>query len=509
MDTERKRRLDVFRGICAGRLCGVGLPLTEQKQGTKDFPSTEQKQGTKDFPMLNNAPYNYTPYTPRAPRAPRVVPRAPPLFDPPNDTLTTLFDPPTNLTKLFERREDPKTLQHKFPDKAIPQTRTRIFAPPPDTLKTEFDPPTNLTKLFETPPLFDIPLGCPPCAVCVCTDQQRPKTLQDQFPYTEPPTGSLFINAPPPLPDTPVPPIIDPNPPDDPPPPPPPGPPPPPPPPPPQQCPNFHPDHSIPGKASQADTVRSITAYINGKGFRHDPDGIPWIARASWIPWDGVTTINPCTSTKAQLMAFIFPTPGGINTMRGLRERFYAINPFVDNSNPTVAEIENWNIETIRHFRRLLGFSQATHPVYNDKCTYLKAAWAEERARTSYWDASYPGTLNGAAGPCTLPYSSNAHCGASFLPSPADQQPYLCPSTMAACTVTAGAEGIQNNNTDIPWGIKMGRIIGNFLGTDGIGAHTGPFVGREFFGSAWYITSNPAVTVFRGKWTGNLAPTCP
>jgi hypothetical protein len=283
-----------------------------------------------------------------------------------------------------------------------------------------------------------------------------------------------------------------------------------PPPPPPSQCPNFHPDHSIPNKMSQADTVRAITAYVNSKGFRHDPDGIPWIPRGNWIPWDGVTTYNPCTSTKAQLMAGIFPPPGGVNTMRVLRERFYQVNPFADTANPTVAEIENWNIEVIRHFRRLLGFSQATHPVRNDKCTYLKAAWAEERCRTNYWSASYPGTQDGAAGPCTQPVSSNCHCGASFLLDPVDQVPYLCPPTMAACTQTPGAEGISNHNTDIPWSVKMSRIIGMYLAADGIGNHTGPFVGRSLFGSAWYINpTKPGSLVVRTKWSGNLAPTCP
>jgi hypothetical protein len=209
-------------------------------------------------------------------------------------------------------------------------------------------------------------------------------------------------------------------------------------------------------------------------------------------------------------MAGIFPRPGGVNTMRGLRERFYQVNPFANNTNPTVAEIENWNIEVIRHFRRLLGFNETTHPVGNDKCTYLKATWAEERARTNYWSAQYPGRLDSASGPCTLPFSSNAHCGASFLLSPSDQAPYLCPSTMAACTATSGAEGIANHNTDIPWGVKMGRIIGQYLAADGIGGHTGPFVGRPLFGSAWYINpTNPASLAVRTKWNGKLAPTCP
>jgi hypothetical protein len=368
----------------------------------------------------------------------------------------------------------------------------------------------------ETPysrPVSEQPAPPPPVQTPIVTNNPSKygdgrNSLKDQFPYPVPPAPSSFIGNTPQIPDTPIPPNPSQNPIDD-----PPDVVPPPAPPPPVQtptCPSLHPDATIPGKRSQADEVRAQTTYANNKGSRHDPDGIPWITPGMWTPWDGVTTINPCTSTKQQLMDFIFPKPGGgsnVNTMRGLRELFYQVKPFADNQNPTVAEIENWNIEVIRHFRKLLGFSQATHPVSNHKCTYLRAAWAEERARSNYWTTAYPGTLDGKAGPCTIPYGPNEHCGASFLPSPADQAPYLCPNTMAACTAMSGAEGVSSINTDIPWAIKIGRIIGQYLGTDGIGAHTGPFVGREYFGSAWFV--NEGSTLARTKWSGNLAPTCP
>jgi hypothetical protein len=255
-----------------------------------------------------------------------------------------------------------------------------------------------------------------------------------------------------------------------------------------------HPEHtSVPNKLSQANMVRARTAYVSKLGLRHDPDGITWMGRDGWIPWDGVTTYNPCTMTKQQLFDSIFPPPNRVNSMRGIRELFYQVKPFADNSNPTVSEIENWNIEVIRHFRRLLGFNQSTHPVRNDKCMYLKAGWVEERARTNYWSATYSGTLESADGPCTIPYSRNA-----------------LSSNMGPCSAGGGAEGVSNIKTDIPWAIVMSRIIGQFLASDGIGAHTGPFVGRELFGSAWYQDmGNPAIMVARTKWSGNLAPTCP
>lgn len=333
-------------------------------------------------------------------------------------------------------------------------------------------------------------------------------SLKDMFPYPVPPAPSSFVGSTPPVPDIPVPPQPSQNPVDD-----PPDqvtPPPVIPPPPTATCPSLHPSNTVPGRMSQVDEVNAQTAYVNSKGQKHDPDGITWITPGMWTPWDGVTTINPCTSTKQQLLAFIFPKPGGgfnVNTMRGLRELFYQVQPFADYQNPTVAEIEAWNIEVIRHFRRLLGFNETTHPVSNHKCTYLKAAWAEERARTNYWTSTYPGTLDSADGPCTTPYSSNEHCGAGFLPSATDQIPYLCPNTMSPCTAMSGAEGVSNINTDIPWAIKLGRIIGQYLASDGIGGHTGPFVGRQYFGSAWFV--NGGSTLARTKWSGALAPTCP
>jgi hypothetical protein len=381
--------------------------------------------------------------------------------------------------------------------------------PKVDDIPTSDDPKIDGDDRTDPFDLGPKPTNDPPPPTIIPPTAEPPPTmtLQEEFPFPKLVPGPTFLGTPPIPKDTDVPPNIDPNPIDD---PSPPMPPPIPPPPPTTQCPSMHPDYtSVVGGKSQAQQVRDITAAVNAKGFRHDPDGIPWIPRSSWVPWDGVTTINPCTSTTAQLMAFIFPKPGGVHTMRGLRERFYEVNPFKDNSNPTVAEIEDWNIETIRHFRRLLGFNQTTHPVYNNKCMYLRAAWSDERARSNYWTSNgYPsGTLDGSTGPCTVPFSSNAHCGGGFILNAADQTPYLCPPTMAPCTASGGAEGIQNINTDIPWGIKMSRIIGSFLNSDGIGAHTGPFIGREYFGSSWYV--NGGTTIFRGKWTGKLAPTCP
>jgi hypothetical protein len=86
--------------------------------------------------------------------------------------------------------------------------------------------------------------------------------------------------------------------------------------------------------------------------------------------------------------------------------------------------------------------------------------------------------VESADGPCTILYSLNTHCGASFLPNPANQAHYLS-ANMGPCSAGGGMKGVSNIKTDIPWAIFLGRIIGQYLATDGIGGHTGPFVGRD------------------------------
>ena len=272
-------------------------------------------------------------------------------------------------------------------------------------------------------------------------------------------------------------------------------------------CPSMHPTHSFPGVLSQAGQVEQITQALkaDGKLRGHDPDGIHWLGRNDWVSWkkgvDSPMTPTPSNSGRGgALYKFIFPTP---NHMRGLRDRFYEVRPFADNMNPTVAEIENWNVEVIRHYRSLMGFNDTTHPVSNNKCDYLKAAWSTERFHTDKWNALYPGEpSNPERGPCALPFDRNAHCGGGFIPQPQHQAPYLCPSAMPPCTRANQTEGTQNAKM-VPWSIMLSRVIHSFYASDGIGAHTGPFAGRQFFGTSWWRTGDNVV--FRGKWSGNNA----
>jgi hypothetical protein len=247
-----------------------------------------------------------------------------------------------------------------------------------------------------------------------------------------------------------------------------------------------------------------------------DPDGVTWIPFSSWIPWDGVTTVDPRTVTTAQLCAWVRPTA---NTIRGLRERFYEVNPFADNTAPTVKEIEDWNLEVIRHVRRLLGI---TIPVKYNARLMLECVWSDERKSTEVWDATYPNETSpgdSTSGQCvwndfTL---ANSHCGDGFFPLSAidrdmytSQSPYYnnttaYPELISYTNRYAQTTGLSTVNTNIPWSVKFARIITTWICSEGYIGHPGPFINpisaREEVGISWRIDpSNPALTGFRGKW---------
>ncbi len=239
----------------------------------------------------------------------------------------------------------------------------------------------------------------------------------------------------------------------------------------------------------------------------HDPDSITWITAAQWkaAEWDGTTIYNPATMSRADFAAAICPSG---DRVRGIREVFYKHKPFADNSNPTKAEVDEWHRIAINHVRALVGYTAEDRQVKKDHCMFARASWGDERKFTTRWDTKYPGVLGSAAGPCVG--STNAHCGASFIPDAADQAAYL-PAGHAACTETQGAEGVFSaSKSNIPWSIKWSRSFCSTVGTEGFwGGHTGPWYHREKVGLSFWdaeASNNNSNAVLRAKWTGNLAP---
>lgn len=280
------------------------------------------------------------------------------------------------------------------------------------------------------------------------------------------------------------------------------------------------------------DTIKEIQKVPSVTS--QDPDGIGWIRSSDWVPWDGIPLdIFNREPTKQQLCKFL--APKSRNAMRGLRERFYQVNPFKDVSNPTIEEIDAWNLEVIRHFRCLLG---VTTPVWGDARLQLESRWADERKMTNYWDVKYPDKMNCNGGSCqgwrdgpcgvapdNIKDVAGGHCGASFWPDKTDRDLYIAnaynndfvkyPELAVYNERRSKAEGLNVINGDIPWSIKLSIIIMKWACDEGLKGHTGPYVGdgritgkpdRTHVGMSWWHLNTPGKggqLGYRGKWASN------
>jgi hypothetical protein len=275
-------------------------------------------------------------------------------------------------------------------------------------------------------------------------------------------------------------------------------------------------------------------------GIPHDPRSSPISQNINWkeAEWNGIP-YNYIGKTKAEIHAFLRPGyPANKLAIRGLEQRFYEVQPFADNYNPTVKEIDTWNLEVIRHIRRVLGVTIQSGPLLGqpvpilpDPRLYIEAAWADERKHTQKWDVKYPDGVihNGieyfgwAPGPCYIPGSNppqkptpyNAHCGASFTPHGADAHlyrtsaPYFYDLTKYPELGVHGhkasfVEGLSGTGTDVPWSLRLAVIIANFIMSEGTSGHAGPFFSRPWVGMSWKCDENGKSLAFRGKWNGRI-----
>lgn len=262
---------------------------------------------------------------------------------------------------------------------------------------------------------------------------------------------------------------------------------------------------------SATDMVNYQTTLAVEKNNFHAPDDIGWI-NWSGTEWDG-NPIDPHSMTKEQMCAFLRPT-GSPYVVRGIRELFYQVNPFVDNMNPTPSEVQDWNVEVINHIRRMMGYPDN---LKNDPRLYLESRWADERKFSTAWDTpTYPGGTPGTSpGPC---HDANGnpvdlakgHCGASFFPNEADRARYIAappynndfskyPELENYTARRSQAEGIKTVNTNLPWAIKVSSMMSGFICGEGLEGHSGPFLSREYMGVSWHVW-NDGVHGTRGRF---------
>mmetsp|Transcript_9431 Transcript_9431/g.13850 ORF Transcript_9431/g.13850 Transcript_9431/m.13850 type:complete len:599 (-) Transcript_9431:363-2159(-) len=241
------------------------------------------------------------------------------------------------------------------------------------------------------------------------------------------------------------------------------------------------------------DTFYEKAVDNNEKNTDHSPDGVGWIDRDDWQPWDG-TFYDPTKYTKKDFASLICPG----NTVRGVYELFDEHKPFANNQRPTKAEVDNWHAIVLNHVRAMVGYTEEEYEITPNKCLHIRALWSDERAYSRIWDTDeYPGTCEG---------STNPHCGAGFLPNEEDQKAYL-PDGIDYCPKRAGSEGLFNAaKSNIPWSIKWIRPFCQTLGSEGFwGGHTGPWFHRSQFGWSWRdmdpLNRNSNAGL-RTKWSG-------
>lgn len=232
-----------------------------------------------------------------------------------------------------------------------------------------------------------------------------------------------------------------------------------------------------------------------------------------WPEWDG-STIFPAyssntlsTTDKQQYRVdwykFLFPNYPNDFILRGLKQLYDSVLPFADDTQPTVSEMERWNLAVINHFRHLSGLPPATYL----QELMIMCRWSRERKATTLWDTKYPGTFDSTYGPCVG--GSNIHCGSTFKPSDIeDQKPYWndyfcrypCLPPHDLITLTQGSEAVTvwyNGNAMTAMSRNLRKLFESIVtsgGVNPIGGHQGPYALRQYVG----------LSKDRSKWTGDV-----
>lgn len=247
------------------------------------------------------------------------------------------------------------------------------------------------------------------------------------------------------------------------------------------------------------DTIAGVPSVTS-----HAPADIGWITPAAWAnsTWNGVP-YDVTGKSKSQICNFVFPTS---NTMRGLRQLYEQAPPFANPRFPEPWEIDLWNIKVINHFRALFGIP----PIQPSVRLYNEAQWSTERRWSARFN-SYGGNGQPPYGPCP---NTTEHCGASFIPGIGDQNWLLLPAgvpaapagtTVSSMVRQSVAEALGGVDTDIPWSIKLGRVLAIFLCYEGIVGHTGGFLRRQKIGMIFHDLGD-GTTQVRFKFGGTYTP---
>lgn len=277
----------------------------------------------------------------------------------------------------------------------------------------------------------------------------------------------------------------------------------------------FSPTFSDTTFMSQTEMIDEMTSEsLAANQTSHGIGDIHWISPNKWVPWDGVPLV---TTNKSKKQICKWLAPHSSYAVRGIRELYNNVQPFANEASPTVSEIDQWTLEVIRHFRKMLGVSTPLKPSAR---LYLESRWSDERKFTTKWDKKYPGKetdVGLSTGRCHNPGPldrAKGHCGEAFFPDATDRDKYIASSPyfndftaypeLSNYTNRHGrAAGGQDINAKLPWSIKFATVLLRYICLDGLKDHAGPFVGaqaRVEFGNSWWLSSDGSSVHFRGKW---------
>jgi hypothetical protein len=212
---------------------------------------------------------------------------------------------------------------------------------------------------------------------------------------------------------------------------------------------------------------------------RHDPEG--WnhiVSKEEWerSRWNGKVLCNYDLVEKPSLMSYLWP--GG--NLLGLWELYDSLKPFSDVKNPTVEEVDKWNLAVIRHFRSL--FMIDPPPIEPDLCLYVFSQWNNERQFSDCWDEKYK------------KFGQDHN---QFFPGmEVDRQPYL--SDMK-CDFKEGFTALLNIKTQAPWFIKMSHILFELLSNTDPHKAIKSLLAATKIGMSFHVLDN-AHTVCRIRW---------
>lgn len=264
-----------------------------------------------------------------------------------------------------------------------------------------------------------------------------------------------------------------------------------------QYTPNYR--GSTVGGAQGLIEATAISQSQTDKVSSQDPDGFIHVSRDQWVlsRWDGIpwTKSQFCAANQNDILNYLFPSSP--YCLRGLRELFYTKNPFTDWLNPTPAEIDNWNLIVLNHFKHLLGKTE-DHVFYDEM--FYQSLWANERLFSDVWNTLYP------VGICSPDPSSI--CGYNFHPNRfnGEQTPYLM-NGKTPFQFRSHAESRGLIPDFVPWCSKMSAMIHYSILHNFTGTQYSSLIFRNTVGFGFHNYNGS--TYFRFEYFGSITYTCP